>query len=124
MPLDPKELRKKVLVERVTVSCALTAGRRGSGDFVSLTVRSSEGDFTLEEAHMVHKIVSREATEMAYMDALAKGHLNKNTVARDLTTRKRNYDSLIRGLQRKSENQAPTAKPAIDIDKINEAEVA
>lgn len=95
------DLRKRIRVERVTVSCALTAGRRGDGEFVSLTVKAAEGEFTLEEAHIVHKLVSREATEMAYMDALAKGHITKDQVKRDLDTRKSNYDALIAGLERR-----------------------
>ena len=109
MPIDVQELKDRIRVEKVTVSCALGGGRKGNSDFVSLTVKSISGDFTLEEAHLVHKIASREATEMAYLDALAKGHMGRETVSKDLSTQKRNYDSLIRGLQRKSEeNESKT----------------
>lgn len=124
MPVNANELRDNILVERVTVSYALTAGRRGNGDFVSLTVRAAEGDFTLDEAHLVHKLVSREAMEMTYMDALAKGHMKKNQVTRDLTTRKRNYNALIRGLERKLNAEMPEAKPTINVDEIDESEAA
>jgi len=106
--MKAKDLRNRVLVERVTVSCALTSGRRGDGEFVSLTVKALEGDFTLEEAHLVHKMVSRECTEMAYMDALAKGHITKEQLDRDLNKRRGNFDKLITALERKfSESDTP-----------------
>ena len=95
MSVNLDELRSRIRVERVTVSCALAEGRKGDGDFVSLTVRSAEGDFTMEEAHLVHKMVSREAMEMTYMDALAKGHITKDRLKQDLPARKQNYDNLI-----------------------------
>lgn len=102
MAIDANALRERVRVERVTVSCALSEGRKGEGDFVSLTVKSIEGEFTLEEAHLVHKIVSREAMEMAYMDALAKGHMGKEALKRDLDVRRKNYDNLITNLEKRS----------------------
>jgi len=104
--ISAKELRSRVRVERVTVSCALAEGRKGEGDFVSLTVKSAEGDFTLEEAHLIHKIVSREAVEMAYMDALAKGHMGKDALKRDLDARRKNYDTLITNLEKRSNHDS------------------
>jgi hypothetical protein len=101
MSIDVDALRDRVRIERVTVSYNLTNGRKGGGEFVSLTVKAAEGDFTVDEAHLVHKFVSKECMEMAYMDALARGSMSKNQVARDLPKRKRNYDALIGGLERK-----------------------
>lgn len=98
--IDTKALKNQIRVERLTVSCALTTGRRGDGDFVSLTVKGAEGDFSLEEAHMVHKIVSKECTEMAYMDALAKGHGSVDQLRQELNRRKSNYDKLIQSLEK------------------------
>jgi len=101
MTINVKELRERIRVERVTVSCALAEGRKGEGDFVSLTVKSAEGDFTLEEAHLIHKMVSKEAMEMTYMDALARGHIPKDRLKNDLDVRRKNYDALISNLERK-----------------------
>jgi len=110
MPIDLEKLRNRVVVERVTVSAALSSGRKGDGDFVSLTVRAVDGEFTLVEAHIIHKMVSREATEMAYMDALAKGHKSKEQVAADLPRRLRNYDTLIDRLARKANKSEERTK--------------
>jgi hypothetical protein len=96
-----KDLENKIRVERVTVSCALSDGRRGDGDFVSLTVKSIDGEFSLEEAHLIHKIVSREATEMAYMDSLAKGHKTKSQISAEWPVRRKNFDMLISSLSKK-----------------------
>lgn len=99
MPVDAKALEERLVVERVTVSCSLSGSRRG--DTITMAVRSVGGEFTLDEAHIVHKIVSKHAMEMAYMDALAQGTMGKAKVAEQLPKRKRNYDALIAGLERK-----------------------
>jgi hypothetical protein len=99
--VNVKELKDKISVERVTVSCALSSGRRGDNDFVSLTVHSKEGDFTLEESHIIHKLVSSEATEMAYMDAIARGHLPSDVAIQTLKRQKDNYRKLIEKLEDK-----------------------
>lgn len=101
MPINVEEIRAQARVASITVSHIVHSGRRDQA-FVSLTLKSpDEEGWTLEEAHIAHKLVSKDVVGMAYMDALARGHKNKNQVRNELEKRRRNYDQLVAGLERK-----------------------
>jgi len=101
MPVNVQELRKQVRVASITVSHIVHSGKKEQ-DFVSMTIKSPDDEgWTLEEAHIAHKILSKDVVEMSYMDALARGHKSKNQVNNELNKRRRNYDALISGLERK-----------------------
>ena len=101
MPINAEELRRQARVERVTVSHCVHSGKKNQ-DFVSLTLKApTEEGWTLEEAHIIHKIASRDVMEMAYMDALANGHWGKSSVKQEMGQKKRNFDALIAGLEKK-----------------------
>ena len=90
----PNELLDRISIDKVTVSCSLQTGPRSS-EFVSISVTPNQGEFTIDEAHLVHLNVSKEVTKMAYMDALARGTLSKDRVEKELGNRMKNYDILI-----------------------------
>lgn len=112
MSINVEEIRQRARVASITVSHMVLTGKKQ--DFVSMTLKCpDEEGWTLEEAHIAHKIVSRDAVEMAYMDALARGHKVNKTVRAELEKIKRNYDALTSRLEERANKHAePTAVAA------------
>ena len=101
MSVTAKDVLKKLRIPRISVSHIVRSSGKNE-DFVSLTVTAPDDEgFTIEEAQIAHKIASRECMEMAYMDALANGHLPRDQVKERLQVHRKNYDGLIKGLEKK-----------------------
>ena len=90
MPYDIKALEGRIVVDKITTSVSIK--NNGNSDFVSLSVM---GEYTLGEAALVHKLISRNATQMVYLEALAKGHLSKTSIKAKLPRVLKHFEALI-----------------------------
>lgn len=109
MPIDLAKIRQQTRVTSITVSHVVHSGRK-TQDFVSMTIKcEDEEGWSSEEAHIAHKLLSRDCMEMAYMDALSNGHKSKNQVRNELSKRRRNYSLLIRALEHKYNKAEPVS---------------